>query len=284
MDDLKTKILISLFVAMGFVSCIGDTDLTGFIRSTDRIEDRYKISMEYNSVNQFRKLSSETETYSMLIAADAHLGDTLNLAHFLKQGDNDGVKALVLVGDIVTGKEKDYMVLEDLLASHNSKPVFMLTGNHELYFDGWKHFNRLFGSSVYYFSVETGNSEDLFICLDSGSGSIGKSQMRWLRDLLDENRNNYRNCIVLTHNNFFRNRFTTLTNPPENEVIKLMDMFLEYDVNMVVMGHDHVRAENHFGNTKYITMDALADYNNKASYLKLSFSANGLSYEFISLH
>ena len=56
MDDLKTKILISLFVAMGFVSCIGDTDLTGFIRSTDRIEDRYKISMEYNSVNQFRKI------------------------------------------------------------------------------------------------------------------------------------------------------------------------------------------------------------------------------------
>lgn len=221
----KPITVISILIFFSFYSCVGDADLTGFIRSTDRNEERLKLSLHSNSNNGFRRIVSLSDEYCILVASDAHLGEAKNLTHFLQQGEQQGIEALVLVGDIVSGKEKDYLLLTDVISSHSTKPLFLLTGNHELYFDGWKHFFRLFGSSVYYFSVASNNSEDLFICLDSGSGSIGKSQLQWLNNLLSDKRDKYRNCIIFTHNNFFRNRFTASTNPPENEIIVLMDLF-----------------------------------------------------------
>lgn len=52
---------------------------------------------------------------------------------------------------------------------------------------------------------------------------------------------------------------------------------------MVIMGHDHKRAQNQFGNIKYITLDALADYNKNPSYLKLKFSRSDLTHVFIEI-
>ena len=42
------------------------------------------------------------------------------------------------------------------------KPVFLITGNHDLFFDGWKTFYEFFGSSTYYFTVSTPEVPDLY--------------------------------------------------------------------------------------------------------------------------
>jgi len=279
MDFVRLRIIILFLMPLLLISCIGDADLTGFIRSTDRIEDRFAISMEYNADLE-RIVQVESDVYELIIAADIHIGDTVNYNRFLKDALLPEIAAMVLVGDIVTGRKEDYELLNRVLPAVNQRHAFLLTGNHELYFDGWKHFNRLFGSSVYSFTVVTPTGRDLYICLDSGSGTLGKSQMKWLRNMLESSRKNYRYCVVFTHNNLFRNRFTFSTNPPENEVIVLMDLFLEHNVDMVVTGHDHIRAINLFGNTTYVTLDALADYHFNASYMKLRAANAGLSYRF----
>jgi len=269
-----------VFITLLMLSCIGDADLTGFIRSTDRIEDRFALSMDYNS-DKTHIIEVASDFYDLMVCADIHIGDTTNYNTFLKDAISRDVAAMVLVGDIVSGKKEDYDLLERILATERYKPSFVLTGNHELYFDGWKHFSRIFGSSIYYFTVQTPQSRDLYICLDSGSATLGKSQLKWLRNLLESSRNDYRYCVVFTHNNLFRNRFTLSTNPPENEVIVLMDLFLEHRVDMVVTGHDHIRAINPFGNTIYLTLDALADYHFNASYLKINVAGRGINYQFI---
>ena len=283
MGTVMKKIIHLLFVSVVLSSCIGDADLTGFIRSTDRIEDRYKASMDWNASNPFKTITVASETYNLLVTADVHVGETKNYQKFLQRGIQHDIEAMVFVGDFVTGKEKDYETFHSLLPDYETKPRFLLTGNHELYFDGWKHFQRLYGTSVYYFSVQTPTVKDLYICLDSGSGTLGKSQLAWVKDLLEQERNLYDQCVVFTHNNFFRNRHTASTNPLVNELLVLLDLFEKHKVNMVIMGHDHVRALNQLGNTTYLTLDALKDGTPNASYLVLKKVISEMIYEFIPL-
>ncbi|MEA4984984.1 3',5'-cyclic adenosine monophosphate phosphodiesterase CpdA [bioreactor metagenome] len=272
-----------LLISVLLSSCIGDTDLTGFIRSTDRIEDRFKASMEWNTSNPFKTITVASEAYNLLLASDVHVGETENYQKFLQQGIQNDIEALIFVGDFVTGKEKDYEKFNDLLPDYETKPRFLLTGNHELYFDGWKHFQRLYGTSIYYFTVQTPSVRDLYICLDSGSGTLGKSQLAWLKNLLQQGRNLYNQCVIFTHVNFFRDRHTLSTNPLVNELLVLLDLFEKYRVNLVVMGHDHVRAENQLGNTTYLTLDGLEDEIPNASYLLLKKEISGITYQFIGV-
>jgi predicted phosphodiesterase len=277
---MKQNIYI-MVVAFIFSSCIGDADLTGFIRSTDRIEDRFKASMQWNALNPFKTIIVGTEEYNLLVSADLHVGKTEYYQAFLTRGLQSDIEAMVFVGDFVTGKEADYEIFHQLLPDYQTKPSFLLTGNHELYFDGWKHFQRLYGTSVFYFTVETPSATDLYICLDSGSGTLGKGQLAWLKTLLEEQRNQFDQCVIFSHVNFFRNRFTPTTNPLVNELLVLLDLFEKHEVNLVIMGHDHVRSFNQLGNTTYLTLDAIKDETPNASYIILRKEVPGMTYVFI---
>jgi predicted phosphodiesterase len=278
---IKYGLILSIIFLLS--ACIGDADLTGFVRSTDRIEERYQFSAEWNETHPAEKLITTREEYDILVAADLHIGDTTCFLNFLAQGTQPEATAMVFVGDIVSGKEKDYETFNRLLPVDNIKPSFALVGNHELYFDGWKHFSRLFGSSVYYFTIATPTKEDLYICLDSGSGTLGKSQLKWLKDLLENSRSNYDQCVIFTHVNFFRDHHTLSTNPLTNELLVLIDLFEQNKVNMVVMGHDHDRSLNILGNTTYLTMDALLYGLPNSGYIRLKKDNTGIQHEFIEL-
>ena len=283
MEILNKKLFVLPIFLFLLTSCIGELDFTGFIRSTDRIEDRYENSIKWNETNPFKVIKVFQDDYQLLISSDLHIGKTKNYELFLERGLKPDITAMVFIGDIVTGKEEDYDSFNDLLPDFNIKPYFAITGNHELYFDGWKHFYRLFGSSIFYFSIKTPNKEDLYICLDSGSGTLGKSQMKWLKNLLESERNKYNNCIVFIHDNFFRDRHTGSTNPPVNELLVLVDLFEQYKISMVIMGHDHKRAFNQLGNTEYIILDALRTDNPNASYMILKRTNLGYKHEFVKI-
>src|SRR5690606_14392127 len=142
-----------------------------------------------------------------------------------QQGIQNDIEALIFVGDFVTGKEKAYEKFNDLLLDYGTKPRFLLTGNHELYFDGWKHFQRLYGTSIYYFTVQTPSVRDLYICLDSGSGTLRKSQLVWLKNLFQQGLNFYKLCVIFTHVNFFRGRHTFSPNPLVHDLLLLLVLF-----------------------------------------------------------
>jgi len=175
------------------------------------------------------------------------------------------------------------LTLKSEFPDFNLVHYFLLVGNHDLYFDGWKIFYNYFGSSTYYFTVQTPTNNDLYICLDSGSGTLGSKQLSWLKNVLSSKRANYRNCVVFSHVNFFRNRHKGSTNPPIEELYVLLDLFNQYKVNMVISGHDHIRFINNFGCTTYITTDGLLDSNPNASFLKLKVDNENLNYEYVKL-
>jgi predicted phosphodiesterase len=280
--DNKLKILTFLIISITFFRCNSDIDFSGFFRSTDRVEERFAQSDEWNASHPFSELISNFDNYNLMIASDIHIGPTENFSLLKNIYQNSTSTALILVGDIVSGKKEDYITFRDS-ALNISKPKFYMLGNHDLFFDGWKTYYEFFGTSTYYFSVTTPTAKDLFICLDSGGGTLGKSQMNWLENVLKNERGNYRYCIVFSHVNILRTRRTTSSNPLVEEVSFLLDLFARYKINYVINGHDHVRNTTIFGNTTYVITDALMDSNSDASYVILNIDNTDISHNFIKL-
>lgn len=281
MGNLKNKI-VSLLLVLFLSSCY-KFEMRGFITSYENANNRFEQSEEWNKQNGFTELTVPQNTYTLHTMGDSHLGSTDNFDTFLKQTKDNNAAAAVLVGDITTGHNEDYEVVEQHLPSKDSLMYFAVPGNHDLYFNGWQNYYSIFGSSVYYFVVNTPDASDLFICLDTGGGTLGNKQFDWFKKLLETNRNNYRHCTVFTHNNIFRLRPTTSTNPMAEEIQVYVDLFTMHRVNMVVTAHDHKRNTAILGNTTHIIMDALQDQNDEASYLKLTITEVNINYSFIEL-
>jgi len=275
------NVILPLAVCMSLSSC-ETADLRGMFISYDSVNSRFKQSMEWNSTHPYKQLIVPTDDYSIFTMSDSHVGGTQNLETFFGNAISANSIAAVMVGDLTSGQADDYEVFEQHLPGPGTIGLFTLVGNHDLYFKGWEQFYSRFGSSTYRFSVQTPVATDLFICLDSGSGTLGSKQLDWLRKILENERNDYRHCVLFTHNNLFRFRRTTSTNPLIEELYVLMDLFIENDVDMLITGHDHKRDAEIFGNTTFIVLDALKDDYTDAGYMELHIRNGTLDYTFVN--
>ena len=274
------KIGLLLIFALGFSSC-DKFEMRGFVVAYEQVNERFDQSIGWNNDHPFKQLVVPNDDYSIFSMGDSHVGGTMNLDIFFNEGINSGATAAVFVGDMTTGHTEDYDTFHSHLPEAGILPYFPIVGNHDLYFDGWKKYQQLFGTSSYLFTVETPVATDLFICLDSGSGTLGSAQLQWLKNLLKVERSNYRHCILFTHNNLFRIKHTFSTNPFVEEIRELADLSVRYEIDMIVTGHDHQRNVATLGNTVHITMDALEDIKEDATYLKLRINQSDLTYQFI---
>lgn len=281
MGILKKSIAVALLI-IGMMAC-DKYEAIGFITSYEDANERFEQSMDWNASNPIPIIMVNDDNYVLYAMGDSHLGGTENLNKFFDQALANDVTAVLLAGDITSGHQKDYDNLAEILPDKDSLIYFPMAGNHDLYFHGWEYFYPLLGSSTYSFVVQTPDTTDLFICLDTGSGTLGDKQLKWLKEKLEKERGNHRYCSVITHNNIIRPRPTASTNPFVEEVRVLLDLFAEYDVDIVVNAHDHKRSEQVFGNTAYVIMDALLDENSSSSYLELKYSEDNVQYSFVEI-
>jgi hypothetical protein len=264
-------------------SCFGDVDLTGLVYSPDPVNERVKQSLVWNKANPSRDMVISGKDYAFLVAGDSQVGGLVNMDTMIARANKPGMSGLVIVGDITTGHDEDFLDLDKELAEKSNVPAFLMIGNHDLFFKGWDTYQSLFKTSTYDFTVKTDNASDLFICLDSGNGTIGSKQLDWLKDRLEKKRSSHRYCIVFTHVNFFREHHTFSACPLVDELHELVALFYEYSVDLVIMGHDHRRSEEFLGRTHYITLDACYDGFEYASYLDLEIKNGKLISNFVEL-
>lgn len=276
------KVIVPLLIGMFFSAC-NYADMGGMFIVNESVNERFEQSLEANKLNGNTELYVTVDDYNLAVMADVHIGGTENFDKALQLVKGSNTTALVLNGDICNGNAYDYDSLEQYLPEKSDLMYFMLAGNHELYFGGWNEYYNRFGSSSYYFTVKTPTASDFYICLDTGSGTLGSKQLKWFKDLLEVSRNNYRRCIVFTHNNLYRNRHTLSTNPTNEELLVLTELFAKYKVDMVVTGHDHFKNVIKLGNTTHITMNALHDGFMYAGYFQINIKEGQLNYEFVDL-
>jgi len=276
----KLTLLITFILLQ---ACSYDLDFSGMVYTPYPANERFEQSRDWFMLHPARMVFVQGDSYSFFIGGDSHIGTHANISRMIDSARIDQATGLIIAGDITTGREEDYAAADSLL-DRSGLPVFLVPGNHDLYFSGWESYYDLFGPSSYTVGIQTDSVSDLFIFLDTGGGTLGSSQFRWLTNLLENDRDFYRHAIVITHLNFIRNRLTGSTNPLNEELGMLFDLFNQYNVAMVIQGHDHKRYIDSLGNTAYITLDALVDGTDYASYMRLDVNGINIDYSFVELH
>lgn len=275
---------IVLFILVSQTSCF-DVDFRGMFYSSIDVNKRFSDSQIWNENHDLQKIKIEGDEYKFIVAGDSHVGGTENLKVLIEEANKPEYAFFSICGDVTTGKKDDYEVFNNTLTQFCSSKYFLIAGNHDLYFKGWETYFEIFGSSSYYAEIETNNSIDLLIFLDTGSATLGKNQTEWLEDLLENKREKYRKCFIFSHVNFFRvwGRKSGSTNFLIEELEYLLALFHENNVDFVFSGHDHRRYEVEFGSTKYITLDALKDEHKTPSYLVVESKNDEISYHFVEI-
>ena len=279
--QLNQKSLLIVAMALLVTAC---GKIEGPTSSSEPVDKRFSESMEWNMKHPYTEINVESDDYTILTMADIHVGGTINLDRFLNIARNAKPAAVIIDGDLNGGKAEEYDTFEKHFPKNDSLRSFYLAGNHDLWHNGWEDFYSRFGSSSYYFTVITPAGTDLFICLDTGGGTLGKLQTEWFTEILQTMRSSYRRCVVITHINLFRPRKTESTNLVEEELVFLMDLFARHNVDMVITGHDHVRNVEVFGVTTYIVVDALEDGLSNAGYMNMRVKNGEIGYEFVSIN
>jgi predicted phosphodiesterase len=276
----QLKIRLSLFAAISLLLASCSELLEP---PEESVDERFRQSEIWDEDHPDLEISVQSNDYTILCGADSHVGNTNNLENFFKIASTTKVSAVLIAGDLTTGDDNGYALFEQYLPPKDYLPTFFTVGNHDLRSNGWDRFFSRFGASSYFFSINTPEGSDLYISLDSGSGTLGNDQLKWLENKLKNIRPGYRRCIVFTHTNFYNFRRAFISNPPVEELQVLMELFTKYRVDMLLTGHDHVRADEVFGITTYIIIGALTDEPGPG-YVKLRITNGKIQYTFENLY
>ena len=284
------RVIFSVLAAALIAGC--DTiDIKGFVAPTsESVNNRFDKSMTLTESKAVATVTTE-ESYLFYVCADPHIDSTFdNLRLFATQLRNDqDARFGIVLGDCADRRKilPNYIeaiaYVEDTQATDTQ--IFSILGNHDLYFDGWNNFYAMLGASVYWFDAEFGSGRDLFIALDSASGTLGSRQLKWLRGFLAAERSKYRHCVVLTHTNLFYtdNSQTGSGNMALEESAAIVDLFSRHDVTLCLQGHDHYREDLTLGGVRYTIVGTIRDEAKKPEYLKIRLSNAGVGYNWVNI-
>lgn len=271
----KTDIIAVSAAAILTLSSCGSLDFAGMIWSkSDTTDQRFEQSMEYNEKCGPLCLETESNDYRFYAFGDSHVDfSTRNLDGFVRDclEDKGAAPFAICVGDLINSTGH-YDLFKDHvkdMGPDSEKRLFICAGNHDLYFGQWKEYKERFHTSTYSFTVKTpSDGSDLYISLDSASGTLGVKQREWLGKTLEAAKGQYRHIIVFTHTHFFMGDYSqgTTDNFPIEETHDLMDLFSRCGVKLVISGHDHYREEVMHRGVFYSTLNALGDPYKQATY------------------
>ena len=261
-------------------------DFKGFIMPTgDVVNSRFEQSIAIHNSASVATVRTNGEAYTFYVCTDPHTSTTTNnLQRFVAdlQGDSAAHFGVVL-GDCIDqlGSMATYVEAIEQQGNTHPKPIFSVLGNHDLYFSQWDEFRDLVGPSVYWFEVACGSQRDLFISLDTASGTLGTKQTEWLKDFLTQHRSAYRHCVVVTHTNIFYTDNTQKTsgNLPLIESMALLELLDTHDVLLCLQGHDHHREDLTFRGVRYTVVGTIRDEYPEPEYLCVRLSEEGIEYE-----
>ena len=272
-------IIVFCVLVLTLTTCNPNYDMPGmFNGSSIRADDRFDESMAYNEKAGYSHIIVP-EDYRIYVCTDTHVDSTTrNVESFVKAYKSDPKCPFAIhLGDLVNAKG-NYSRFFEAMATipegyvPGKDTIFYTVGNHDLYFNQWEEYKKYVPTSTYWFDTRTidGKLLDLFICIDSGEGTLGVSPLNWLRETLKEkSAENYRHIIVFTHTHMFKKDDSQghTSNYSMEETYDLTALFSKYQVSMYWSGHDHSREMSNYGGVTYIVVDALLDPEERPFYM-----------------
>ena len=284
-----------LILTMLLPACGPDArlDLLGnIIGSSPRTDVRFADSEKYNAEHPVVTIKAPVENYRVYVCTDTHITtDFYNWQNFIRAYRADLLCPVALhLGDIVDASNH----YPDVVNSFNEIPrnpfkpdtMMLVAGNHDICFKQWETYLETFKTSVYYFIVETPfKQKDLYIMYDSADGTLGKNQLKWLRETLEwADKQDFRHIVAGSHTHFFMrdNSQGIATNYSIEETYTLLRLFQSYGVDMLLTGHSHSREVTLFDELTCIIVDSMTDEDKKPAYLVATMGET-IEYEFVNL-
>ena len=300
---MKKQYLIILASACMILSTgCNRLDIAGMVVNRSDTEERVADWLDYNAQNGEPIIENAPDEYHIYSCSDSHYSERDSI---VPQGDKDRLYKYITAersdpmavfaihaGDMVNESGETGFIMTEAALQYNAEtqaeddPCFLVIGNHDVYYDCAKFFKQHFHTSTYTVTVKTVSGfKDLYIFLDSGNGTHGKRQLEWLEEKLSH-REDYRHCMVISHNWLFRTSYNYTTTPaanlPQDEQYAFMDLMSNNNVEMVIMGHFHMREQRQFGGVQYLMTDNLNDGKVTPSYLVLTVGEK-VKYEYEEL-
>ncbi|MCQ2272452.1 MAG: metallophosphoesterase [Bacteroidales bacterium] len=254
------------------------------------VNERFRESIIANTEYPIPDYNATRNDYQIYISTDIHArthSERLDKYVDIMNNDTMAERLGLCLGDLITGKDLHPMVWEAFKPLRdNGYQLMVAIGNHDLYFKQWKTYTKYWPSTVYYFKVNTpSDGADLFISLDSGEGTLGLSQRKWLEDILSNaSRQNYRHIIVFTHTNFFKRDSSqgSTGNFSFEETADLLSLFSRYGVDYVFTGHDHYFEQTIYNNVCYYTLNSMTEVESNPMFYRFRIG-NVLTFEEVPL-
>ena len=266
-------------------------DMVGmFAGSSPTIDERWEESMAYNQEAGFDTLYAVAEDYHLYVCTDTHITKKRNRwEHFIASYRADKLcPVAVHLGDIIDART-DVAYVEEALApqmegTNKHDTLMAVCGNHDIYFQLWEKFLRVFKTSTYYFVVQTPlGKQDLFIVYDSADGTVGSKQLQWLENTLKwADTQNFRHVVACTHTHFFKRDGSQghTSNYTIEETYALLNLFTQHNVKMVWSGHDHSREITQVKGMTCILVDSMTEHDEHPYYMLVTMG-DKIDYEFI---
>ena len=266
-------------------------DMVGmFAGSSPTIDERWEESMAYNQEVGFDTLYAVAEDYHLYVCTDTHITKKRNRwEHFIASYRADKLcPVAVHLGDIIDAKT-DVAYVEEALApqmegTNKHDTLMAVCGNHDIYFQLWDKFLRVFKTSTYYFVVQTpAGKQDLFIVYDSADGTVGSKQLQWLENTLKwADTQDFRHIVACTHTHFFKRDGSQghTSNYTIEETYALLNLFTQHNVKMVWSGHDHSREITQVKGMTCIVVDSMTEHDEHPYYMLVTMG-DKIDYEFI---
>lgn len=289
MLQVVKRLVAIVAVAVAFYGC-DVLDIKGvFVPTSDLVQTRFEQSMEKIGGKSVATVEA-AEDYLFYVCTDPHVDATHdNMTLFTDALRNDaGALFGIVLGDLIDPADKRPFYLESIEYSPEKHrydyPIFNVLGNHDLFFDGWPEHFSLIGPSVYWFEVKFSGGSDLFLVLDSATGTLGTKQTKWLKGFLADSRHKYRHCIVSKHTNLFNtdNSQATSGNMPLEESFGLLELFGKHNVTLVLQGHDHHREDLFYDGVRYTIVGTIKDSCEEPEFLKVRVNSEGVDFEWVT--
>lgn len=291
MRFIKTILAIATLVIAG---CNPNYDMPGmFNGSSVRADVRFDQSMQYNAQAGYAHLIVP-ENYRVYACTDSHVDSTTrHLEQFVKAYKADARCPFAIhLGDLINAKgnyPRFFAAMQVVPEGYipGKDTVFYTPGNHDLYFNQWEEYKKYVHTSTYWFDTRTSDGKllDLFICLDSGEGTLGVKALDWLRETLaQKSQEGYRHIIVFTHTHMFKHDDSQghTSNYSMEETYEITSLLSRYCVDMYWSGHDHSREVIRYGAVTYIVVDALEDPVEDAFYMVADIGTT-IGYNFVKI-
>ena len=287
----KHSYTIILAIGLLMASSCNRLDIAGMVINRSDTEERVADWLDYNAQNGMPVINGVPDDYTFYSCSDIHINDdNSRFAKYITAERNDTSAVFsIIAGDLANESgENPYILAEAAMkydpAIHaDDDPCFPIIGNHDVYFECADHYKNHFHTSTYAVTVKTvSGDQDLYLFLDSGNGTHGDRQLKWLEEQLAK-RDQYRHCFVISHNWLFRTSYNYTTTPaanlPQDEQYAFMDLMSRSNVDMVIMGHFHAREQRQFGGVQYIMTDNLNEGTLTPSYLVVNVGEK-VTYEY----